>query len=94
VDLPKKAKVAAITETLAGAPAGFDCPLIIAWLQFEKDAPLRHLLGRVINCAEGQLKEGDEVQFVVFDVPAHPMDVKRDSKVCERVYYAWEPVKK
>ena len=94
VDLPKKGKVVAVTETLAGAPAGFDCPLIMAWLSFEKDAPLKHLLVRVINCPEGQLKEGDEVQFVVFDVPAHPIDVKRDTKICERVFFAFEPVKK
>jgi uncharacterized protein len=94
VDLPRKAKVVAVTETLAGAPAGFDCPLIMAWLSFEKDAPLKHLLVRVINCQPGQLKEGDEVQFVTFEVPAHPIDVKKETKICERVYYAFEPVKK
>jgi uncharacterized OB-fold protein len=94
VDLPKKAKVAAVTETLAGAPAGFDCPLIIAWLTFEKDAPLKHLLARIINCKEGQLKEGDEVEFVVFDVPSHPMDVKKETKICDRVFYAFQPAKK
>jgi uncharacterized OB-fold protein len=94
VDLPQKAKVVAVTETLAGAPAGFSTPLIIAWLTFGKDSPLPHLLGRILNCKEGQLKEGDEVQFVVFEVSAHPMDVKKDSRICERVYYAFEPVKK
>ncbi len=93
VDLPKEAKVVAVTETLAGAPAGFDCPLIIAWLTFGKDSPLPHLLGRIINCKEGQLKEGDTVRFVAYEVPAHPMDVKKESKICERVYYAFEPVK-
>ncbi len=94
IDLPQRAKVVAVTETLAGAPAGFDCPLIIAWLSFEPGTPLKHLLARIVNCAEGQLKEGDEVKFVTFEVPAHPMDVKKETKVCERIYYAFEPVKK
>jgi uncharacterized OB-fold protein len=94
VDLPTKAKVVAVTETLAGAPAGFDVPLIIAWLGFEKNSPLKHLLARIVNCKEGQLREGDEVQFVVFPVPSHPIDVKRETKICDRVFYAFEPVKK
>jgi len=94
VELPKRAKVATLTETQAGAPAGFPSPLIIAWLTFGEGAPLRHLLARIINCKEGELKEGDEVQFVVFDVPSHPMEVKKETKVCDRVYYAFEPVKK
>ena len=94
IELPKRAKIVAITETQAGAPIGFASPLIMAWLTFGEGAPLRHLLGRMINCKEGDLKEGDEVQFVVFDVPSHPIEVKKDTKVCERVFYAWEPVKK
>jgi len=94
VDLPKRARVVTFTETIAGAPLGFDAPLIIAWLDFGKDSPLKHLLVRIINCAEGELKEGDEVQFVVFNVPAHPIEVKKETKVCERVYYAFELVKK
>jgi uncharacterized OB-fold protein len=94
VDLPQRAKVVAFTETIAGAPLGFDCPLIIAWLDFGKNAPLKHFLARIINSPEGKLKEGDEVKFVVFDVASHPMDVKKDTKICERVYYAFEPVSK
>jgi uncharacterized protein len=94
IDLPKTAKVVAITETLAGAPLGFDPPLIMAWLGFDKAHPLKHLLVRIINCPAGQLKIGDEVKFVTFEVAAHPMDVKKESKICERVYYAFEPVKK
>jgi len=92
VDLPKRAKIVAITETQAGAPIGFEPPLIMAWLTFE-GGPLKHLLGRMVNCKEGDLKEGDEVQFTVFDVPSHPIEVKKDVKTCERVFYAWEPVK-
>ncbi len=94
VDLPKKAKVVAITETQAGAPLGFPPPLIMAWLTFGEGTPLKHLLGRLVNCKEGEVKEGDEVQFVSFEVPAHPMEIKRDVKECKRVYYAFEPVKK
>jgi uncharacterized protein len=94
VELPQRAKVVSVTETLAGAPAGFDCPLIMAWLTFEPGAPLKHLIGRVINCKEGQLKTGDEVQFVTFEIPSHPMDVKKDTKICDRFYYAFEPVNK
>jgi uncharacterized OB-fold protein len=94
VDLPKTAKVVGITETLAGAPTGFDVPLIIAWLGFDKAHPLKHLMARIVNCQPGQLKIGDEVQFVSFEVAAHPMDVKKETKICERYYYAFEPVKK
>jgi len=93
VDLPQRAKVVTFTETQAGAPIGFPPPLILAWLDFGKDAPLKHLLVRIVNCAEGELKEGDEVKFVVFDVPAHPIEVKKETKICDRVYYAFERVK-
>jgi uncharacterized OB-fold protein len=93
VDLPQRAKVATFTETQAGAPIGFPPPIILAWLDFGKDSPLRQLLVRITNCAEGELKEGDEVKFVVFDVPSHPIEVKRDTKICDRVYYAFERVK-
>ncbi len=93
VELPQRAKVVVLTETQAGAPIGFPSPLIIAWLTFGEGAPLRHLLVRIINCKEGELKEGDEVKFVTFNVPAHPAEVKKETKVCDRVYYAFEPVK-
>jgi len=93
VDLPQKAKVATVTEVMAGAPVGFPSPLVLAWLDFGEGAPLKHLLVRVINCAEGELKDGDEVKFVVFEVPAHPIEVKKETKVCERVFYAFERVK-
>ena len=93
IDLPTRATVTTFTETVTGAPLGFDAPLILAWLDFGKNAPLKHLLVRIINCAEGELKEGDEVKFVVFDVPAHPIEVKKETKVCDRVYYAFERVK-
>jgi uncharacterized OB-fold protein len=91
VELPQRAKVVAITETQAGAPLGFDCPLIIAWLTFDHPA-LKHLIGRIINAKEGEVKEGDEVKFVTFSIPANPIEVKKDTKVCDRVFYAFEPV--
>ena len=94
VDLPKKAKVVTLTETQAGAPIGFPPPLILAWLTFGDDTPLRHMIGRIVNCKEGELKEGDEVQLVIFDVPANPQEIKRDTVMRERVFYAFEPVKK
>ncbi|MBN2077293.1 MAG: Zn-ribbon domain-containing OB-fold protein [Dehalococcoidales bacterium] len=92
IDLPQTGKVVTFTETQAGAPIGFEPPLIIAWLNFGENSPLKQLLARIINCPEGKLKEGDEVRFVVFDIPAHPIEVKKDTKICERVYYAFEPL--
>jgi uncharacterized OB-fold protein len=85
--------VVTFTETQAGAPIGFPPPLIMAWLNFGEGSPLRHLLVRIVNCAEGELKEGDEVKLVVFEVPSHPIEVKRETEVRDRVYYAFEPVK-
>jgi uncharacterized OB-fold protein len=93
VDLPQRGRVVTFTETQAGAPLGFPAPLIMAWLSFDKGSPLNHLLVRIVNCAEGELKEGDEVRLVVFNVPSHPIEVKRETKVCDRVFYAFEPVK-
>jgi uncharacterized OB-fold protein len=94
IDLPKKAKVAHVTVSQAGFPLGFDTPLIMAWLSFDKDHPLKHLLVRIINCEAEQLKVGDEVQFVTFEVEPMPFDLKKDVVISERVYYAFEPVKK
>ena len=94
VDLPKKAKIEAFTVSKAGVPQGFPEPLIMASLSFEKGSPIRMILGRIINCPEDKVKQGDEVKLVVFEVPAHPMDYKRESKIMERVYYAWELINK
>jgi uncharacterized OB-fold protein len=92
IDLPKRARVVTFTETQAGAPIGFEPPLIIAWLNFGKDCPLKHLLVRIIDCPSGKLKEDDEVEFVVFDVPSHPLELRKETKICDRVYYAFKPV--
>jgi hypothetical protein len=93
VELPKTAKIVAVTE-MSGPPTGFEPPLIMAWLGFDKSHPLKHLLVRLINCKLADVKNGDVVKLVVFDVPANPIDVKKETKICERVYYAFEPVKK
>lgn len=93
-DLPKKGKVIVFTEQVRGVPLGFEAPLIHAWIDLGEDSPLKRLLTRIINCPAGELKEGDEVQFVVFDVPPHPIEVKRETKMVERVFFAFEPVKK
>jgi len=92
IDLPKQGKVIVFTEQVRGVPLGFEAPLIHAWIDLGTDSPIRRILSRVINCAAGQLKEGDEVQFVVFDVPAHPIDVKKETRIVERVFFAFEPV--
>ncbi len=93
-DLPKRAKVIVFTEQVRGVPLGFEAPLIQAWIDFGEKSPVKRLLTRIINCSAGQLKEGDEVQFAVFDVPAHPIDIKKETKMVERVFFAFEPVAK
>lgn len=93
IDLPQKATVACVTETQAGAPAGFPPPLILAWITYPEGSPIKQQIVRLVNCAEGEVKEGDEVRMVIFDVPSHPRDVKRETEICDRVFYAFEPVK-
>jgi uncharacterized OB-fold protein len=93
VELPNRAKVTTFTETQAGAPIGFPPPIIMAWLDFGKASPVKRMLGRIVNCKEGELKEGDEVKLVVFDVPSHPIEVKRETQTRDRVFYAFERVK-
>jgi len=92
-DLPQKGKVIVFTEQVRGVPLGFEAPLIQAWLDLGEGSPVRRFLSRIINCPAGAIKEGDEVQFVVFDVPAHPIEVKKETKMAERVYFAFEPVR-
>jgi hypothetical protein len=48
----------------------------------------------MVNCAPETLKERDEVQLAVFDVPAHPIELKKETITAERVFFAFEPVKK
>ena len=94
IDLPKKGKVIVFTEQLRGVPLGFEAPLIHAWIDLGVGSPVKRILSRIINCPAGQLKEGDEVQFAVFNVPAHPIEIKKETITAERVFFAFEPVVK
>ena len=94
IDLPTKGKVLAFTEEVRGVPLGFEPPLIHAWIDLGEGSPIRKILSRVINCPAGKLKEGDEVKLVVFPVPSHPIELKKETKVAERVFFAFEPVEK
>jgi hypothetical protein len=92
VDLPTRGKVLAFSEEVRGVPLGFDSPLIHAWIDLGEDSPIKKFLSRIANCPEGKLTEGAEVQLVVFDIPSHPMEVKRETVTCDRVFFAFEPV--
>ena len=93
IDLPKEGTVLVFTEQVRGVPLGFEPPpLIHAWIDLGDDSPVKRILSRIINCPVGKLKEGAKVKLVVFDVPAHPMEVKKETKMCERVFFAFEPV--
>jgi uncharacterized OB-fold protein len=91
VDLPTRGKVLYVTEEVAGVPLGFESPLIHALVDLGGG---RTLLTRIVNCKEGQLKEGDEVQLAVFDIPPMRIEVKGAIKEEKRVFFAFEPVKK
>jgi len=91
IDLPKTGKLIVHVEQSRGVPLGFEAPLIHAWIDLGESSPVKRLLSRIINCPAGQLKEGDELRLVVFNIPSHFMDVKRETKVVERVFFAFEP---
>ena len=94
IELPKKGKVTVVVEKWGGVPICYEPPLIDAWIDLGKDSPVKHILSRMINCPPETLKEGDEVQLAVFDVPAHPIELRKETKTVERVFFAFEPVKK
>jgi uncharacterized OB-fold protein len=94
IELPKKGKVTVVVEKWGGVPICYEPPLIDAWIDLGANSPVKHILSRMINCPPETLKEGDEVQLVVFDVPAHPIELKREKITAERVFFAFEPVKK
>jgi uncharacterized OB-fold protein len=94
IDLPKKGKVVTVVEKWGGVPLCFEPPLVDAWIDLGKDSPVKHLLSRIINFKPGEPKEGDEVQLAVFEVPAHPIEVGKETRIVERVFFAFEPVKK
>jgi uncharacterized OB-fold protein len=94
IELPKKGKVTVVVEKWGGVPICYEPPLIDAWIDLGADSPVKHILSRMVNCLPETLKEGDEVQLVVFDVPAHPIELKKETITAERVFFAFEPVKK
>ena len=94
IELPKRGKVLTFTEEVKGVPLGFESPLIHAWIDLGEESPIKRVLSRIINCPAGKLKEGDEVQLVVFPVPAHPIELKKETIMAERVFFAFEPVEK
>jgi uncharacterized OB-fold protein len=94
VDLPTKGKIIVFSEEVKGVPLGFESPLIHAVIDLGV-APARRVLSRIVNCPAGVLKRGDEVQLAVFPVPALPIDKgKLGTVMSERVFFAFEPVKK
>ena len=90
VELPTKGKVIQFSEEVAGVPLGFEPPLIHAIIDL--GGILRQFLSRIINCEAGQLKEGDEVQLAVYDVPPMVLDTREGPKEVPRVFFAFEPV--
>jgi uncharacterized OB-fold protein len=92
VELPKRGKVITAAEKWGGVPVCFTPPLIDAWIQFPEGSPLKHILSRLINCEKGLVKEGDEVQLIVFEVPSHPIDKGKEKLMVDRVFFAFEPV--
>lgn len=94
IDLPTRGKVIVFSEEVRGVPLGFESPLIHAVIDLGVE-PVRRLLTRIVNCPAGYLKEGDEVQLAVFPVPSHPIEKgKQGTVMAERVFFAFEPVKK
>jgi len=92
IELPTRGKVITFVEKMIAIPIGFGQPLIDAWIDLGEDSPVRHVFSRVINCESGKIKEGDEVRFVVFDVPGHPIEGGKERWIAKRVYFAFEPV--
>jgi uncharacterized OB-fold protein len=94
IDLPKKGKIIVFSEEVKGVPLGFASPLIHAIIDLGVE-PARRVLSRIVNCPAGVLKQGDEVQLAVFEVPAIPIEKgKAGTITAERVFFAFEPVKK
>lgn len=91
VDLPTQATVKVVTEEEVGVPLGFETPLIHALIDLGGKLTL---FTRIVNCKVGQLKEGDEVKLHVFPVDPVPIQVGRNTILNNRVFYAFEPVKK
>lgn len=91
IDWPTTADVIDVTEELVGVPLGFGrAPLVHALVDLQGK---RTFFVRIINCAAGQLKAGDQVKLAVFDVDPVPQEMGRETVMMPRVFYAFEPVK-
>jgi uncharacterized OB-fold protein len=91
VDWPTEATVLEVTEEVVGVPLGFGKPpLIHALVDLQGK---RTFFVRIMNCAQGELQEGDTVKLKVFDVDSVPQEVGREVVEMQRVYFAFEPVK-
>jgi uncharacterized OB-fold protein len=90
-DLPTRGKVRLVTEEFAGVPLGWETPLIHALVDLGEG---HKFISRITSCQVGQLKEGDEVQLTVYDIP--PMIIEKREGMVEspRVFFAFEPVKR
>lgn len=91
IDWPTVGTVIDVTEESVGVPLGFGKPpLIHALVDLQGK---RTFFVRIINCAAGELKSGDQVKLSVFDVDPVPQEVGREVVQIPRVFYAFEPVK-
>ncbi|KKM12500.1 hypothetical protein SY88_02890 [Clostridiales bacterium PH28_bin88] len=88
VNMPAKGKVLVVTEEEVGVPLGFETPLIHALIDLGGQLTL---FARVINCTQGELREGEEVKLVVFPVDPLPVEGKKGAIILqERVFFAFE----
>ena len=90
IELPSEGKVIRFSEEVVGVPLGWDSPIIHAYV----DLGAVKILSRISNCALSQLKDGDTVRLVVYEVPPVMIDVKGGVKEAPRVFFAFEPVNK
>jgi uncharacterized OB-fold protein len=91
VDWPTIGTVIDVTEEAVGVPLGFGKPPLVHAL-VDLDGK-RTFFVRIINCKAGELKSGDKVKLVVFDVDPVPQEFGREVVEMPRVFYAFEPVK-
>ena len=91
IDWPTEGTVIDVMEEMVGVPLGFGKPpLIHALVDLQGK---RKFFVRILNCQEGELKEGDTVKLTVFDVDPVPMEVKGGVVEAPRVYFGFEPKK-
>jgi uncharacterized protein len=91
VDWPTVGTVIDCTEEVVGVPLGFGkAPLVHALVDLDGK---KTFFVRIANCKEGELKAGDKVKLMVFDVDPVPQEMGREVVEIPRVFYAFEPMK-